>query len=243
MNVLVTGGGTIAPIDDVRTITNVSSGRFASHIAESCVNQGATVWHIHAPAALLPFRRQAQLDLDATYPIEELARLTHLRRHWAAVRDRLHLVPLRAGTVAEYSETLHRILTTQPIDIAFLAMAVSDYEPEPATGKLPSDEDELIIRCRRTPKVIHKVRDWAPSVYLVGFKLLSRVSDEELVRRAEEAGLRNRADLMVANDLQTVVAGLHTVHLVRPGQPPEALPPGPDLADRLVDRVLEWSRA
>ena len=31
------------------------------------------------------------------------------------------------------------------------------------------------MRCRRTPKVIRSVRDWAPSVYLVGFKLLSNV--------------------------------------------------------------------
>ena len=124
------------------------------------------------------------------------------------------------------------------IDVAFLAMAVSDYEPTPVSGKVSSDEDRLIVRCHRTPKVIRSVRDWAPAVYLVGFKLLSRVSTDELIRQAGAACTTNRADLTVANDLQTLVAGQHTVHLVRPDHPPETLSPGPDLADRLVARVF-----
>ena len=48
MNVVVTGGGTIAPIDDVRFMTNISSGRFAAAITEACLDRGANVWHVHA---------------------------------------------------------------------------------------------------------------------------------------------------------------------------------------------------
>ena len=40
MNVVVTGGGTIAPIDDVRLMTNVSSGRFAAAITEAWLDAG-----------------------------------------------------------------------------------------------------------------------------------------------------------------------------------------------------------
>ena len=40
MNVVVTGGATIAPIDDVRLMTNVSSGRFAAAITEACLDRG-----------------------------------------------------------------------------------------------------------------------------------------------------------------------------------------------------------
>jgi phosphopantothenate-cysteine ligase len=243
MNVLVTGGGTSAPVDDVRTITNVSSGRFAASIAESCLGRGAQVWHIHAPSAVLPLLRLARFDLDTHDTAVELARLSRLRRDWEAVRDRLHLDPLRQGTVAEYAETVKHVLLSQAIDVVFLAMAVSDYEPTPRRGKLSSEEDSLVVHCRRTPKVIRSVRDWSPSVYLVGFKLLSRVSTEELIRQAEAACTINRADLTVANDLQTLIAGRHSVHLVRPGHAPETLAPGPDLADRLVSRVFEWHAA
>ncbi len=241
MNVLVTGGGTTAPIDDVRTITNLSTGHFAAAISENCLARGAQVWHLHAPSANLPLLRRARFDLDTTDPGAELDRLRRLHETWTTLRDRLHPVPLRRGTVAEYSETLRHLLSTQPFDVAFLAMAVSDFEPVPVTGKVSSAEEELLVRCRRTPKVIRFVRDWSPSIYLVGFKLLSRTSPTELIRRAEASGRANRADLTVANDLQSLIEGQHIVHLVRTGHPPETLAPGPDLADRLVERVFSWA--
>src|SRR5262249_40967534 len=156
-------------------------------------------------------------DLDAADPAAELDRLTRLRRRWLDVRDRLHLVPLEKGTVADYAATLKTTLDARPIDVVVLTMAVSDFEPDPYPGQLSSDAESLVIRWRRTPKVIRSVRDRAPSVYLVGFKLLSDVSRDELIRRAEEACFINRADLTVANDLRTLKQGRHTLHLVRPG--------------------------
>ncbi len=243
MNVVVTGGGTIAPIDDVRHIANVSSGRFSSMITEACVRRGASVWHIHAPGAVLPFERLARFDLKCKDSAAEMARLERLRSEWLQVGDRLHLVPLRPGTVADYASTLERTLKEQPIDVVFLAMAVSDFEPEPLPGKLDSQSDTLLIRATRAPKVIRSVRDWSPNTYLVGFKLLSRADESELIRQAEAACRTNRADLTVANDLRTLKAGRHTVHLVRPNMPAETLEPGDDLAERLVDRVFSWARA
>lgn len=241
MKVVVTGGGTSAPIDDVRVITNVSTGRTAAAITEHCLDRGAEVWHIHAPSAQLPFLRSSRFDLDAEDEGAEIERLRQLRERWLSVRDRLHLLPLATGTVAEYAETLRRVLTDESIDAAFLPMAVSDYEPVPQTGKISSRLDGLSIPSRRAPKVIQAVRDWAPSVYLVGFKLQSGVAPEELIQLAHSAGLSNRADLTVANDIQDVKAGRHTLYLVRPDHPTVTLAPGPDLAARLVDRVWEWA--
>jgi phosphopantothenate---cysteine ligase (CTP) len=241
MNVVVTGGGTVAPVDDVRLLTNVSSGRLAAAIAESFLARGASVWHIHPASAQVPLKRHARFDLDAADPSAELDRLTRLRRRWLDVRDRLHLVPLPEGTVADYAAALRSTLEARPIDVAVLTMAVSDFEPEPHPGKLSSDAESLVVYCRRTPKVIRSVRDWAPSVYLVGFKLLADVPVAELIRRAEEAGRVNRADLTVANDLRTLRQGRHTLHLVRPGAEAETLDPGDDLADRLVARIAAWA--
>jgi phosphopantothenate---cysteine ligase (CTP) len=243
MNVVVTGGGTTAPIDDVRLISNISSGRFAAAISEAFLDRGAAVWHIHVPSSQLPILRWARFDPDASDPTAELERLTRLRERWLGLRDRLHRLPLEEGTVADYAATLKRVFQTQPIDLAVLAMAVSDFEPQRSAGKVSSNTESLVVHCRRTPKVIRSVRDWAPSVYLVGFKLLSGASREELIRRAENAGRINRADLTVANDLQLLRQGQHTLHLVRPGAAPETLEPGDDLAERLVARIITWSAA
>jgi phosphopantothenate---cysteine ligase (CTP) len=243
MNVVVTGGGTVAPIDDVRQIANVSTGRFSAAISEACLKRGATVWHVHTPQAQLPFLRSARIDLTASDMAAEHARIDRLHGQWQTVAERLHLVSLNEATVADYAANLERVLRSQSIDVAFLAMAVSDFEPEPYDGKLDSDVESMVIRGRPTPKVIRSVRDWAPGVYLVGFKLLSRAGMANLIHQAEAACRINRADLTVANDLQSLKAGAHTIHLVRSGHATETLGPDDALAERLVDRVFSWAPA
>jgi phosphopantothenate-cysteine ligase len=238
MNVVVTGGGTRAPIDDVRAITNTSTGRFSAAITEALLERGATVWHVHAPGALLPFGRDAAIDLDGDLDAE-LDRLRALHRRARRLRTRLRLMPLAGATVADYAATLHRLLTTRSIDAAVLAMAVSDYEPTAAPGKLDSGRDTLTITCRPTPKVIRLVKDWAPDLFLVGFKLLSGVPEAELIAAARRSLEASRADMVVANDLKTVQVGRHTVHLVRPEGPAETLGPGDALAGDLADRILD----
>jgi phosphopantothenate-cysteine ligase len=243
MRVVVTGGATIAPIDDVRLMTNVSSGRFAAAISEAFLDRGARVWHIHSLAAQLPLWRFARIALDAPDASVEHERLARLRERWLRVRERLELVPLRVGNVDDYSSTLKEVLRAHPIDVVILPMAVADFEPAPLLGKISSIADTLVLTCRRTPKVIRSVRDWCPSAYLVGFKLLSNVPTADLIHDAEIACRTNRADLTVANDLELLRQGRHTIHLVRPGAPPETLEPGDDLAERLVERILAWAAA
>ncbi len=106
LKVLVAGGGTVAPIDDVRLITNISSGRFAAAITEAWLDRGASVWYVHARSAQLPLWRFARFALDAADPAAELARLAVLREKWEQKRDRLKLLPLETGTVADYARVL-----------------------------------------------------------------------------------------------------------------------------------------
>src|SRR5947208_3659977 len=102
MNILVTGGGTVAPIDDVRQIANMSTGRFSSAISEAALDRGHRVWHLHAPGALTPFALASRFDLDAE-PVAEFGRLRGVKADWDAVRDRLTVVPIRPGTVEAYA--------------------------------------------------------------------------------------------------------------------------------------------
>ncbi len=241
MNVLVTAGGTVAPIDDVRQITNVSTGLFGARIAEAALRRGANVFYLHASGALLPFDRLMKFNLDAADPEVEIQRLLDIKVEWSHLKRRCFLFPLKMGTVEDYQETLRPGFDYVRMDVAFLAMAVSDFAPEPVAGKLSSNANTLTIQCRRQPKVIQSVRDWSPETYLVGFKLLSNAPESELIRQAEDACMTNRADLTVANDLKTVRAGQHTIHLVRIGQPVETYGPEGDIAEQLVDRVFTWT--
>lgn len=54
INVLVTAGGTIEPIDDVRSITNRSSGKMGVAIGQECFLRGANVLLLRAASSVKP---------------------------------------------------------------------------------------------------------------------------------------------------------------------------------------------
>jgi phosphopantothenate-cysteine ligase len=243
MNVLVTGGGTVAPIDDVRRIVNVSSGRFSAMLSEAFLRRDCHVTHLFAPGAQRPFHRLAAFDLSTHDPSSEMARLARLREEWDDVRGRYHELPLRTGSVLDYAETLGTASGTRNFDLILLAMAVSDYEPTPRLGKLESSAETLEIHCRRTPKVIRAVRSVCPEAYLVGFKLLSGSSREELIDAAHEACRTNRSNATIANDLASIREGRHEVVLVTASGTVQRFGPGDDMADGVAGRLLELATA
>ncbi len=237
LNVVVTGGGTIAPIDDVRAITNVSSGRFSAEITEAFLRRGAGVQHLAPRSAVQPFEDRSRFDLDADFD-DEVARMRRLRDEYATIGRGLRTRSVVPATVATYAKRLRECLMAQAIDITVLAMAVSDYEPEPIEGKITSDRDEWTLTLRRTPKVIKHIREWSPRTFLVGFKLLSGASETELIETARRACVTNDADLTIANDLQLKQTSRHTVHVVSREGLVETIGPDCAIADRLVDRII-----
>lgn len=246
MNVVVTAGGTSEAWDEVRVLSNRSTGRTGAMIAEACLRRGACVDYLHAASAQIPLARLATFDLLTQELETEFDRLRDLQHQWRESRPRLRLIPLRDGSVDEYSRLLEKSLRSSSIDVVFLTMAVSDFAPVRVAGKIDStsltnSSGEILLRLRRTPKVIRSVRDWSPTSYLVGFKLLSGASEQQLIEAATRATTENRVDLTVANDYHTVLAGRHEMHLVRSGVDPERLAPGADLLSRLVDRVFTWA--
>lgn len=95
--------------------------------------------------------------------------------------------------------------------------AVSDYTPEKVEGKLSSDEDELVIRCRRTPKILPELRGhFGDGAQLVGFKLLSNVAETELIGVATRQIAACRTDACIANDLQELQETGRRLHIVAP---------------------------
>ena len=90
--------------------------------------------------------RLARFDLDAADPAAELARLDAPPRRLARRAATASTSSRSAeGTVADYAgDPRARSSDDRPIDVAFLAMAVSDFEPEPVAGKLDSDAESLV---------------------------------------------------------------------------------------------------
>jgi len=187
--ILITSGPTRADIDAVRYISNRSSGRLGCRIAEEALARGAAVTFVAGADSLVPERK-----VDA-------------------------LRVLRVATVADVLETLERELTAGagPPDAIVHAMAVLDYVPaETIAQKTPSGREEWTVRLVRAPKVIRRVRNWAPASCLVQFKLEVGLTEQELCRAALESLKGNRADLVVANDLTQIRDEVHPALILTP---------------------------
>ncbi|MDO8507357.1 MAG: phosphopantothenoylcysteine decarboxylase [bacterium] len=214
MKILITAGGTISRIDDVRHIGNFSSGSFPSKIAEVALQKKHEVIYLHAKKARTPFDAQNVLDLNEAIKMSK----EDLKKKYLDIQSLESNLRLASfETVDEYMQSVEKILKKEKVDVIFLAAAVSDYSPPKVEGKISSDKEKLTIELKRTPKVIKHIKKWAPNpIFQVGFKLLSGVSEEELAEAAYKSGLENKSNLTVANDLEKIKNGAREVFLVTP---------------------------
>ncbi len=205
MKILVTAGNTQAPIDQVRCITNIFSGKTGAAIGIKAHQLGHTV-------KLLTSRPEALSELG--FQPESPS--------WEQQSFR---------TFADLHDLLKTEVTTGRYDVIIHSAAVSDYlcagvyAPEAGTafdnqsqtwkfaaqplmrdvrcGKVKSSHQELWLRLTAAPKLIDLVRQpWGYQGLLVKFKLEVGVTDTELQHIAERSRVQSRANLMVANTLE-----------------------------------------
>ena len=87
-------------------------------------------------------------------------------------------------------------------EIVIMAAAASDYTPQKSSAtKLNSDLDEIVLKLKRAPKIIDKIKKMQKDVFLVGFKAETSVSKESLVKEARKKIRESGADLIIANDI------------------------------------------
>ncbi len=208
MNVLVTAGNTLVPIDHVRCLTNVFTGRTGAAVALEAHARGHTV-------TLFTSHPEAVASLAEKAPPTERWRLWQYRTfddlhrlmgecvpaggldaviHSAAVSDYL-----AGGVYAPAAHTRFRTEDGRWESDELLGPALLDR----AAGKVKSDEPELWLRLVRAPKLIDLVRGtWGFRGVLVKFKLEVGVGDAQLLDVAERSRRHSGADLMVANTLE-----------------------------------------
>jgi phosphopantothenoylcysteine synthetase/decarboxylase len=212
MNILVTAGNTQMPIDRVRCITNIFTGRTGARIA----------LHAHG--------RGHDVTLLTSHPhvVDELRGKAPPTEHW-------RVRPYR--TFDDLERLLAEAVRGGSFDAVVHSAAVSDYRPagiyrpadntrfrpegarwetadtaapalvDQAAGKVKSEAPELWLRLVRAPKLIDCIRrDWGFAGVLVKFKLEADVSDERLLEIAEQSRRHSDADVMVANTLEGAAA-------------------------------------
>jgi phosphopantothenoylcysteine decarboxylase / phosphopantothenate---cysteine ligase len=212
LRVLVTSGGTSEPIDSVRVLTNMSSGRTGAGIAEHLARSGHDVIFLRSrnSAAAGPACREETYasfaDLDGA-----LQRLLSAERFDAVIH---------AAAVSDFG----------------VAEVAVGGRAQPLSGKLDSDAAP-VIRLRPLPKLVDslRARSLNEAIRVVAFKLTAD-GDAARARRAIAALFdRSGADLVVHNDLASrsgPEAFPSEIHFAD-GRPPERCPTRGDLAAAL----------
>ena len=113
------------------------------------------------------------------------------------------------------------LLDKKAYDAIILCAAVSDYRMEPVKGKISSNNDELNIVLQKAQKVLPLVRDKAKTAKVVGFKLLSGATTEELIRVCYTQFDDNHLDMVVGNDIDSLRSGNYfQIHIVKDSTSP-----------------------
>lgn len=182
MRLIITAGPTQVHLDPVRVISNLATGRTGEAIA----TLASTLGH--------------QVTLLTSRPPD-----------LSSIPARLHVEPFT--TPGELGNLLAEYLRKNPPDAIIHSAAVSDFAVGKVTDangrmvggeKLDSAHGPFLLELVRSPKLIDSIRvHWGFQGVLVGFKLESGLTTENLLLEAEATRKRAQANLMVANHLES----------------------------------------
>lgn len=208
---VITAGGTSEKIDNVRKITNSSSGKLGMTIANHLINDDDDyfIYYICSKDSLRPIHERVKvIEIDGTIDLKNKVESILLNDkidcfiHSMAVSDYM----------TDYVTTIDRIKNSirsnDDLDNAF------NHIETLSGSKLSSYEDNLVIVLKPTPKIISMIKLLSPKTFLVGFKLLDGVSKEELISVAKKLRDKNNCDIVVANDLENIRNGNHTAFII-----------------------------
>ena len=176
LSFIITAGATREPIDNVRYITNASTGKMGVALAEVALSRGAKkICLIHGPGVAIPD------SLTGDKRVEVKSILTS--------EQMLEMV------LSKLSQGKH--------DVLISAAAPLDYAPvSPVAGKISTAEHPILnLQLSVTKKIISAVKEKFPKTFVTAFKAEYGLKDEELKLRALETLKSSGCDLVVANNV------------------------------------------
>lgn len=224
--ILITSGGTREYIDDVRVLTNISSGKLGAEIASKFLESARhsitskipvgneyEVHYVYAHGAEMPFL--VDDDRTTNWYTENAKYLTSFDGVFVdgkpSYKPLFNYNPLHLHKVTDVASLMKVMEELVPqMDIIIHSMAVSDFGFKPIDTKLKSSDPEAFIesmreRIYKNPKVLSHIKDWNPSCFLVSFKFEVGLEHEELIKIAHKSMIANHCDVVVANDKKEMV--------------------------------------
>ncbi len=222
MRILVTSGGTEEPVDGVRRLTNLSTGRTGVVLARRFAAAGHQV-------LLLRAARAADSGDVPGLQTESFVSFADLE---AALRRRL-------GD-EEWDAVVH-LAAVGDYHVAAVTVDGRDFPPG-GPGKIGTGR-EVVLTLKPNPKLLESLKAWSrrPDITVIGFKLTDE--DEPAAREAQVKRLfeRGGVDKVVHNDLGGIGESRHEAAIYDEQGVRLKTGTKEELADALMD-ILEGDR-
>ena len=172
MRIVITGGPSSEPIDQVRVITNRSTGELAVKLARRVAASGHSVEMLLGQGAIFrsDFAKYFWTNDDLYRLLCEVVERDHVN------------VVFHAAALSDFG--------VAKLDIP---------GGQPGAAKLPSDAESIQLRLVPKPKLILQLRELFPNAYIVGWKFELDGMPEDVVRRGIEQIRLNRTNACVIN--------------------------------------------
>jgi phosphopantothenate---cysteine ligase (CTP) len=180
MKCLVTSGPTYEPLDEVRRLTNSSTGTLGSGLANFLVERGHEVTLLIGATAAYHGPQAAQNRETFTTTADLGERLQH-----------------RAGPT--FQSVFHAAAVSDFTFGRTWRRADDGARVEIQSAKLTTREGVLLAELTPTPKLIARLRAWFPHARLIGWKYEVAGTRQEALARAEEQLRANATNACVLN--------------------------------------------
>lgn len=229
--ILITAGATWVPIDNVRVISNTSTGETGILLSEKLKNLGAKVTLLLGPAECCCLDKSPH-QLSKTN--------SRLMSNWCGGK-KIKLIRFRFFD--ELKNLIEKELKSKKHDIVIHSAAVCDYKPEKSYNyKVGSDLGSLQLKLVPTIKIIDLLKRISPQSLVVGFKFEPGEAKATIINEAGALMQRANLDLVVANSIEK---NKYLAYILNHKQIYGPLSSKKEMSDKLINLLLlqfnNWS--
>ena len=181
MNCIVTAGPTYEPLDEVRRLTNFSTGRLGTELANFLSARGHKVALLVGESATYAGPRRAPHVETFTTTADLARRLQGMARH--PVDAIFH-----AAAVSDFS-----------FGKLWLRSPTGGLTEIKSTRKIPTREGNYLVELAPTPKIIARLPGWFPRTRIVGWKFEADGTRADALDAAKRQITECATDLCVVN--------------------------------------------
>jgi phosphopantothenate---cysteine ligase (CTP) len=181
MNCIVTAGPTYEPLDEVRRLTNFSTGKLGTELANFLTARGHKVTLLIGESATYAGERKAQ-------SVKIFSTTADLRAQLKSFSGKKVDAIFHAAAVSDFA-----------FGKMFTRDAAGKLKPFKPSKKISTREGALLAELLPTPKIIAELRGWFPQTKITGWKFEAIGGRADALRAAERQLAECATDFCVAN--------------------------------------------